>query len=299
MPEDKLKLLKSLKLLDRIPEGKLATLGEYLKARSLKDGESVFEEGSKGDSLFFVSAGKIRISKRIGKAQSKDLAVLGGGDCFGEMALVDAAAARSASASAAGEATVLELARADLDRWFESNPELALGFFAELVQVQSRRLRRTSNELALLFDLSSELLERHAAPKDLLGKVLGIVIPHLQGTWSAAAYLYNIFNDELDYAGRHGDFEFEVYKAKIDLKSADSRWLDGSVYLAALPGAQRPQGFLLFNCETEQTEEARAENARTLLTVARLVSAAVENIGFRNEEQLRSRLRGTSYGPNI
>lgn len=292
MAADKVKLLQSLHLLDQMPADKLGELGDFLKDRALKDGETVFEEGSKGESLFFVGRGQVRISKRIAKDQLKDLAVLSAGDCFGEMAVLETVT-RSARASAVGDTVVLELGRADLSRFLQKNPDLAMGFFTELVQVQSRRLRRTSSELALLFDLSGQLLDRHATPKALLSRVLENVVPHLQGNWSAAAYLYNMFNDEMDLIATHGSFRFEGVAAKVDPKARESKWLDGALYYAPLPGESRPQGHLLFHVADAQNEEDRTENARTIAAVARLVAAGVENIGFRNEETLRNRLRAS------
>lgn len=292
MAADKIKLLQSLHLLDQMPAEKLGELGDFLKDRALKDGETVFEEGSKGESLFFVGSGQVRISKRIAKDQLKDLAVLSAGDCFGEMAVLETVT-RSARASAVGDTVVLELGRADLSRFLQKNPDLAMGFFTELVQVQSRRLRRTSSELALLFDLSGQLLDRHATPKALLSRVLENVVPHLQGNWSAAAYLYNMFNDEMDLIATHGSFRFEGAAAKVDPKTRESKWLDGALYYAPLPGESRPQGHLLFHVADAQNDEDRTENARTIAAVARLVAAGVENIGFRNEETLRNRLRAS------
>ncbi len=296
MDSQKLTLLKSLHLLDKIPDEHLSALDQYLKPKTIEDGAVIFEEGSAGDSLFFVATGRVRISKKISGENRKDLAVLGAGDCFGEMALLETTS-RSARAAAQGQTTVLELGRVDFDRWLKSHPELAMGFFAELVQVQSKRLRRTSAELALLFDVSSLLLEQHAGAKELLSKVLAHVVPHMHGAWSGAAFLYNIFNDEMDHVAKHGDHDFAVSAAKFSKTTeTEPRWLDDSSYYVPLPGAKRPQGYLLFHSAAPLAEDERSEHARTLLTMARLLTSAVENINFRTEENLRNRLKTSSYG---
>lgn len=298
MDSDKLKLLKSLHLLDKIPDEQLAALDQFLKPKTVAEGGVVFEEGSPGDSLFFVVAGRVAISKKISGGQRKDLAVLGPGDCFGEMALLETST-RSARASAQGQTTLLELARQDFDRWLKSHAELAMGFFGELVQVQSQRLRRTSSELTLLFDLSSLLLEAHASAKDLLSKVLAHVVPHLQGAWSGAAYLYNVFNDEMDPVARFGDFDFSPAAAKRRGTETEAQWLEDGCYVVPLPGAERPHGYLLFHSAAPLSDEERGEQARTLTTVARLLTSAVENINFRTEESLRNRLKTSSYGSGL
>src|ERR1019366_7270978 len=133
MDQEKLKLLKSLHLLDQIPEDQLTTLEKFLKPVSLKDGEVLFEEGSRGESLFFVSSGHIKISKKVSGQDFKDLAIMGPGDSFGEMAVIEAVT-RSARAAASGETVVFKLRRDDLNLWLKENPKAAMAFFAQLVQ---------------------------------------------------------------------------------------------------------------------------------------------------------------------
>ncbi|MFA6003424.1 MAG: cyclic nucleotide-binding domain-containing protein [Elusimicrobiota bacterium] len=297
-PNSKLKLLRSVWLLDQIPDRQLATLEGFLSPTDYEDGAVIFEEGSQGDSLYFVTSGKVRISKHVSGDQMKDLAILGPGDCFGEMVLVEAVA-RSARATAVGGTALLRLHREDLDRWLKSHPELALDFFSELVQVLSKRLRRTSNELTMIFDLSRLLLERIRTGPELLAKVLDRVLPHLEGSWSAAAYLYNVFNDEMDLAAGQGGFDFEPLRANLPEAAA---WLDPQNYYVALPGNGRAHahGYLLLHADAALSEDMRAEAGRTLTTVAHLLASALENIDFRTEASLRERLKeNRPHGPNI
>ncbi|MBI4376009.1 MAG: cyclic nucleotide-binding domain-containing protein [Elusimicrobia bacterium] len=295
METEKLELLKSLQLLDKIPEKERARWGQFLKPLRLEDGDAVFEEGSRGDSLFFVSQGRVRISKALSGKERKDLAILNPGDCFGEMALLGVGA-RSARAEAKGPAVVFEMSREDLNRWIESNPDLALGFFGSLIEVQSRRLRRTSNELTMLFDLSNLLLEPVKDGQELLSRVLGRLLPYLEGSWSAAAYLYNPFNDEMDLVAASGDFDFA---ALAKTAPSASSWLDPQSCSIVLPGPKRPYGHMLFHTGAALSESERAETGRTLETAARLLTSALENLQFRQEETLRARLKKTSYGANL
>lgn len=296
-PNEKLKLLQSVRLLDQIPERQLVALGEFLKAVSLKDGEAVFLEGTKGDSLYFVTKGRVRISKKAAGTQ-KDLAILGAGDCFGEMALVEDVA-RSASATAQGETELFQLGRADMNRWLKSHPELAVDFFAELVQVQSKRLRRTSNELAMLFDLSNLLLENHPSPKDLLKRVFERLMPHMEGRWSAAASVYNLFNDEMEVVAGWGSLDLSLVPPLPKATEERQAWLDGASFYTTLPGGKRPQGYLLFRAEDPLSDEDRAEAGRTLTTVARLIATAAENINYHLEDSLRSRLKSQAHGAGL
>lgn len=297
---EKLRLLKSLRLLDKIPESQLVTLGDFLKPHLLQEGTVIFEEGSKGNSLYFVSSGQIRISKKVSEGVTKDLAILSSGDCFGEMALIEEVS-RSATAAAAGSAVVFELGRDELNRWLKSHPDLAMGFFAELVQVQSRRLRRTSNELTLLLDLSNLFMDQTLTSKQLVLKLLEHLLTHLEGHWSAAAYLHNAFNEEMELAASIGG-KFDKAAAPPVPKPAEAKnvWSDKYTYQLFLPEQKRPLGVLLFYCAAGLSIEERNEVGRTLSMVGRLATTALDNINFRTDEALRARLKSTqAYGTRL
>jgi CRP/FNR family transcriptional regulator, cyclic AMP receptor protein len=75
--------------------------------RTYRQGEIVFEEGTHGREMFIVHTGRVRISMD-GPDGEILLAVLGPGEVFGEMALVDDAP-RSATATALENDTQLVL----------------------------------------------------------------------------------------------------------------------------------------------------------------------------------------------
>jgi CRP-like cAMP-binding protein len=289
--KDTLRLLKSIRLFDQIPERQLEALQKHLTPVEFKDGALVFEEGAPGDSMFFVTSGRVRISKRAQAGENKDLAILGPGECFGEMALVDNVA-RSASAHANGPTSLMRLHRDDLNRWLKSHPELAVDVFAQLVQVFTRRLRRTSNELTLLFDLSHVMIEAPASGQELLTRVLDHILPHLEGDWSAAACLYNPFNDEMEQVAAQGPTEARALKTQLPPRDEKrSLWLDDRWFYVSLPGRRQPHGYLLFHTENPMKTEERDEAARTLSAVGRLLASALENLDFRLDESLRERLK--------
>jgi CRP/FNR family transcriptional regulator, cyclic AMP receptor protein len=300
---DTFELLKSLPLFKGVQEPQLRRLCEYLAAAEHPDGDVVFEEGSLGDSLYFISKGHVRIAKKLRSLESaqaayKELALLGPGDCFGEMALIDKVS-RSADAIAQGEAVLFRLGREDLDRWLSANPALALGFFAQLVQVISGRLRRSSNEVTLLYDLSHLLLERTASPKALLEAVMARLMRYLEGEWCSGAYLYNPFNDEMDLVVADRGFLAAKGRIRLDAPPQGNAWLDDSAYQVVFPGKNRVAGFLVFRRSAPLSQDEQNEFARTLTTAARLIASALENIGYRTEEELRSRLCAVRQGEGL
>ena len=290
--------LRALRLLERIPADQLPTLAGYLKPQSFADGALIFEEGSPGDSLMLIYEGHVRVSKRVaadrGGQDVKDLAILGPGECLGEMAIIDPGP-RSARATAQGTVDLFVLERADLNRWLTANPALMVGFFAELVHVLTRRLRRSSNELALIFDLTQWLLEPIPSGKDLLQKVLGHLVPHIEGSWVGAAFLYNEFNREWDCVATEG--AFKPPEAVPDFAGKKTLWLAPRTVAAAVPGHQRLEGYLVLQTPSEPAPEVKTEIDRTLATAAGLIHSALENIRFRTEDQLRARLSiARTYG---
>ena len=273
--DEKIGLLKKLRALKQIPERQLTALAEFLRPKPLADGAFVFAEGSIGMSLYFVSSGRIRITKLMADKTQKDLAILGPGEFFGEMALT-AEAPRSAGAVASGACVLFELFRGDLDRWVKLNPQQAVHFFAELVHMQSERLRRTSNELTLHFNLGDLLADRSRTAPDFLTQVLERTDMHLEGPWSGAAYLCGADGVAALTASR-GDPRFaEAAKTPAFAQDAASAWLDDLTFHVVLPGKDKPLGHLVFRAPKVLSKEDRDEIERALTAVSRLVSTGLE-----------------------
>ena len=73
--------------------------------KKLESGEVLFDEGEKGDVMYLIREGKIKITKGKGEDE-KVLAILKEGDFFGEMAIIDGSP-RSAGAIAASTVSLL------------------------------------------------------------------------------------------------------------------------------------------------------------------------------------------------
>ena len=58
-------------------------------AERFAPGETIFREGTPGEKLYVILDGEVRISKHIPGTGEEALAILGRGEIFGEMALVD------------------------------------------------------------------------------------------------------------------------------------------------------------------------------------------------------------------
>lgn len=131
----------------------LTRLTKILKEEKYPPGAEIFSEGTVGNALYIILSGEVLITKIINKktGEKKPLAVLGQGDFFGEMSLLEDKP-RSASANAKTEVELLLLPRNEFQNLLHSEPEIAVTHLFALNNQLSARLRRTSQELTLLFE---------------------------------------------------------------------------------------------------------------------------------------------------
>jgi CRP/FNR family transcriptional regulator, cyclic AMP receptor protein len=119
----------------------LRLLAVTLQAQHFAPDTYVFQEGEVGDALYIVFDGEVRISRRISGRGEEPITVLGRGEVFGEMAIVDEQP-RSADARAHGDGcTVLVLSQNDLDAVLHMPPAAASQFLYLVCGVLCHRLR--------------------------------------------------------------------------------------------------------------------------------------------------------------
>ncbi|MGZ8852490.1 MAG: Crp/Fnr family transcriptional regulator, partial [Thermoanaerobaculia bacterium] len=141
--EDKVDLFKERGL----SAAEMKLLATFSTEERFRDGSMMFREGEKGDKLYIVLDGRVRISKFIPGVGEEALTVLDRGEFFGEMALIDDAA-RSADAKAhEGDATVLSIDRATLNEILSMDPHASLQFLNLLCRMISRRLREINDKI--------------------------------------------------------------------------------------------------------------------------------------------------------
>ncbi len=118
----------------------LLTFATFSREKRFAAGSYLFREGDPGDELYAVVEGRVLISKFIPGGGDEALALLGRGEFFGEMALIDGLP-RSADARAeSGPVTVLALDRATVHELLQMDPTAALDFLHLLCRLLARRL---------------------------------------------------------------------------------------------------------------------------------------------------------------
>ncbi|HEY0096573.1 MAG TPA: cyclic nucleotide-binding domain-containing protein, partial [Archangium sp.] len=105
-PQDE--ALPKIPLFSDLPRDAFIALFERCPLRRFPEGGRIIEQGTKGDAFYVICAGRVRIVRQAG-AEQRELAQLGEGAFFGEMALLSGAPRSASVVSAAEETQVLEI----------------------------------------------------------------------------------------------------------------------------------------------------------------------------------------------
>ncbi len=124
--------LAPLPLFDSLSEPERAEVAAWFEAREVAAGVKLVGEGTTGHSFFVIRDGEVAVT-----ADGDEIATLGSGDFFGEVALV-AAGRRTATVTTTKPSRLLVLFGNDFTRLRTRYPAVA----AELEATMERRLQR-------------------------------------------------------------------------------------------------------------------------------------------------------------
>ena len=138
---------------DLDPEA-LDQLCRYAKHSSLKRGATIVSKGDPGNSLIAVISGTVKISISSPDGRSAILNLIGPGEIFGEVAVLDGLA-RTADATANTNCEIYVIDRRNFLPFVRSQPALAMKF----IELLCTRLRWTSDQVeeVILQDLPGRL----------------------------------------------------------------------------------------------------------------------------------------------
>ncbi len=134
--------------------GELDEILRFSSDRRFTRGATIFQQGDEGSSMMAVLRGRVRVSAVSGEGKEVTLNMIGPGEVFGEIALLDGKP-RSADVTAAEDTLLLVVERRYFVPYLMKNGDLYL----RMLVVLCDRLRRTSmalEELAL-FELPARL----------------------------------------------------------------------------------------------------------------------------------------------
>lgn len=129
----------------------LADLQACMITVFIKANDRLFQYGDRGDELYLIRRGAIRIVQPLTRGQGHHLATFGRGDFFGEMAFLDGEP-RSADAYAERDTELFILSREAFENFATAHKKVAVGLMEGLARTLSLRLRHTNAELRYLED---------------------------------------------------------------------------------------------------------------------------------------------------
>jgi uncharacterized membrane protein len=137
-----LEALRSVPLFASLDDAAATELRSLLSDKKVPQNTRLFKQGDKGDAMYLIESGRVRISIRDEDDHELTLAELAQGDFFGEMAIIDGRQ-RSADAKVIEDAQFAILSRDVFLSFVRNNPDVAL----EMLSALTDRLRRTDELL--------------------------------------------------------------------------------------------------------------------------------------------------------
>jgi CRP/FNR family cyclic AMP-dependent transcriptional regulator len=151
---EKRNLLREHPLFAKLSPQQIERLGACLITKSVKRSTNIFSRGDPGSSLFAIRKGRVKIAVPSIEGHDAVFNLIGKGDIFGEIALLDGGP-RTASAIALADCEFFVIERRDFLPLLREEPAIAL----VLIEILCARLRRTTEqvEYVVFHNLSSRL----------------------------------------------------------------------------------------------------------------------------------------------
>lgn len=111
------------------------------KEKNYSAGERIFTEKDRGETMYVVKTGSVRITVKESTGKDKELIIMSSGDFFGEITLFEYAL-RTATAVTIEESSILEISRNEFNALFSQKPHLVAKLLYQMMTEMSRRLRR-------------------------------------------------------------------------------------------------------------------------------------------------------------
>jgi CRP/FNR family cyclic AMP-dependent transcriptional regulator len=182
--ENKL-FLKRVPLLAGLSEQQIELLAAGSARRSFPRGRTIVSEGEPSQSLYVLLSGRAKVQRSDSEGKEVILAVLGSGDWFGEMSMIDDAP-RSASVVTLEACEFMSIDKVSFRSLLAQSTDICMAVMKQLV-VRLREADRKIETLALLdvygrvarvlLDFSEEVdgerIVRNRLPRQEIAKMIG------------------------------------------------------------------------------------------------------------------------------
>ena len=142
---NKIDLLRSVSLFWDLSDKELGYISDKMVSRTFDSGSYIFLEDSDGEQCFFVIEGSVKVTRLSKDGKEVILAMMGLGDFFGEMSLLDGRS-RSANIISLEKTEVLTLNREDFLEVLQNYPNIAI----QLIKEMALRLRKSDRHIVSL-----------------------------------------------------------------------------------------------------------------------------------------------------
>jgi CRP/FNR family transcriptional regulator, cyclic AMP receptor protein len=144
-----LERLREIGLFGGLEDSVLEQLCSALSVIELNSGATVFQEGDSGREMFVLLDGEMEVHKRSKRSHEARVALLGPGDWFGEMSILDIMP-RSATVRVIAPSRLLRITAHDLDALYRRDVKSYSLVVLNIAREMSRRLRVADGILAEL-----------------------------------------------------------------------------------------------------------------------------------------------------
>ncbi|UZQ84399.1 Crp/Fnr family transcriptional regulator [Thermoanaerobacter sp. RKWS2] len=131
--------LKKVPYFNELEDKSLEEIHKISIIKSFKKGSIIFIEGEKGEAIYFVKSGKVKISKTSSIGKEYIIKIMEKGDIFAESILF-AGGEYPATAEAIEDSEVIMLKNQDIENLILKNSEIALS----IIKLMAKRLKNVS-----------------------------------------------------------------------------------------------------------------------------------------------------------
>lgn len=134
--------LKMVPLFQGMSHEELEKLEKITRERFYKKGATIINEGEKGESVFIIKSGKVKIFKTSKEGRQIILDIKGKSKIFAEVTLFDGGI-NPASVVAIENSVILSINNDDLENIIRQNPDMALN----IIKVLNKRLKEAQSRI--------------------------------------------------------------------------------------------------------------------------------------------------------
>jgi uncharacterized membrane protein len=176
IPSDEADSLSRIPLFRRLTPEELEQLAQEVDQVKFDPDEIIFNEQDKGDALYVIEAGAVRIWVLDEDVEPVTLKELGPGEFFGELAVLDRGP-RSTNATAIGETTLHRLSSDDFQAFLMKHPDVAIDVICEI----GARMRQTNT---LVSQRATRNINVEMEERSTIGQRVADRVASFGGSWT-------------------------------------------------------------------------------------------------------------------